>query len=39
MQQDLMALYFKYYGRKGTTRYLMRIGLTPMPKDALPPEL
>jgi predicted transcriptional regulator len=38
MQQDLMALYFKYYGRKGTTRHLMRIGLTPIPKDALPPE-
>jgi predicted transcriptional regulator len=36
LQQDLMALYFKYYGRKGATRHLLRIGLTPLPKDVLP---
>jgi predicted transcriptional regulator len=36
LQQDLMALYFKYYGRKGATRYLLRVGLTPLPKGALP---
>jgi hypothetical protein len=36
LQQDLMALYFKYYGRKGATRHLLRVGLTPLPKDALP---
>jgi predicted transcriptional regulator len=37
LQQDLMALYFKYYGRKGATRYLLRAGLTPLPKGVLPP--
>jgi predicted transcriptional regulator len=36
LQHDLMALYFKYYGRKGATRYLLRAGLTPLPKGALP---
>lgn len=38
-QHDLMALYFKYYGRKGSQRYLLRVGLSPVPRHALPDRL
>lgn len=38
-QAELAALYFRYLGRQGRRRYLIRMGLTPLPdEDALPPE-
>jgi DNA-binding MarR family transcriptional regulator len=39
MQQELIALYLKYYGREGAQRYIVRVALAPM-ADAqeLPPE-
>lgn len=30
-QGDLMMLYFKYLGRDARRRYLMRVGMAPLP--------
>ncbi len=35
-QQELAALYFKYLGRKGAQRYLLRVGLAPLLRGELP---
>jgi hypothetical protein len=37
LQGELLMLYLKYLGREGQRRYLLRVGMTPMPDgDALP---
>ncbi len=31
-------LYLKYFGREGKRRYLLRVGMTPMPDDTVLPD-
>ncbi len=35
LQGELLMLYLKYLGRKGKRRYLLRVGMTPMPDDTV----
>jgi hypothetical protein len=38
LQGELLMLYLKYLGREGKRRYLLRVGMTPMPDDSALPE-
>jgi hypothetical protein len=38
LQGELLMLYLKYLGREGKCRYLLRVGMTPMPDDSALPE-
>lgn len=38
LQGELLMLYLKYLGREGKHRYLLRVGMTPMPDDTVLPD-
>ncbi len=38
LQGELLMLYLKYFGREGKRRYLLRVGMTPMPDDTVLPD-
>ena len=38
LQGELLMLYLKYLGREGKRRYLLRVGMTPMPDDTALPD-
>ncbi|MES2670045.1 MAG: hypothetical protein V4673_06440 [Pseudomonadota bacterium] len=38
LQSELLMLYLKYFGREGKRRYLLRVGMTPMPDDTVLPD-